>query len=89
MLVSYFLDWWRIELLYVHSSDAIHSSIVANSCPLTMHPSDGCDGGLKVIRGESGTVTSPRYPSLYSRNLECLYAIDVSGKIMADRNLNL
>ena len=57
-----------------------HPSIVDIPCALTIPPSDGCDGGLKVISRESGVLTSPGYPSNYRRNLNCLYEIDVSSK---------
>ena len=58
-----------------------HPSVIAKPCPLTMPPSDGCDGGLKVIRKASGVITSPGYPLPYPPNLNCLYGIDVSGNL--------
>ena len=63
----------------VHSSDSVHP-FLGNFCPLSLPPSDGCDGGLRVIRGESRVVSSPGYPLPYRNNLNCLYEIDVSGK---------
>lgn len=57
-----------------------HPSIVANPCRLFPPPSNGCDGGLKVISLKSAALTSPQYPSLYPSDATCLYKIDMSGK---------
>lgn len=52
---------------------------VDQRCPPALPPTNGCDGGVKVIRRESGILTSPYYPTFYAGDLQCRYAIDVSG----------
>ena len=74
---SKFLSWlvWLSCIYLSH-----YTSIVANLCPSELPPSDGCDGGVKVISEESGILTSRRYPSLFPDNATCLYKIDLTGK---------
>ena len=64
-----------------------HSFIVAYPClSSALPPSDGCDGGLKVISGAFGVLASPQY-SKYPHNLNCFYAIDISGKLKTETAL--